>query len=531
MKRLGLIFGLLVSMSIPTTAAAQTAAPAGCQYVLGFKTLHDLDASDVGDCVDSQFLGNPNGDQWQHTTKGLMVWRKADNWTAFTNGYMSWLNGPAGLASRLNTQRFPWEGDFGAPGTTAVSSSTGNPAAAPAPATPGGSTLHSTLGSPATFATHADFQGYGFLWGPSDGQFGAIPAGDGTYTFYGSAATTSSCRGSPNTRNGAFTFTGTLDHVIGSSCTRLFGPGDGPAGWTFASDYAGGGQVVRFASGSRSGWLMPFHSEIHWKNPSTPDGLCQGAPCFYGGLGLAVSTDNGKTFNIAGQIMQASQPLSAFMGGGKNMASGYGSLVVADAQGKHLDNPPPDAGQAFFYLFFGDAWPGAPGACSSNICLGVARARYADVIAAALSGDPHQVARVFHKYDGASPDPWTAPATSDTPDDSGTAGTYSPLWTDESGGNAEVIYDRSFDVYLAAYLHGAAIEVRASPDLLHWSKPIGPAYAEPGRTLIYPTLIGDGEDPTIAAQAPRMYVQSFETFPNWATQKFESVQLMLSNGG
>ena len=108
-----------------------------------------------------------------------------------------------------------------------------------------------------------------------------------------------------------------------------------------------------------------------------------------------------------------------------------------------------------------------------------------------LSGDPHQVARVFHKYDGASPDAWTAPATSDTPDDSGTAGTYSPLWTDESGGNAEVIYDRSFDVYLATYLHGATIEVRASADLLHWSKPIGPAYAEPGRSLIYPTLIGD----------------------------------------
>lgn len=31
------------------------------------------------------------------------------NWTAFTNGYQTWLNGPTGLAMRLNTQRFRWE--------------------------------------------------------------------------------------------------------------------------------------------------------------------------------------------------------------------------------------------------------------------------------------------------------------------------------------------------------------------------------------------------------------------------------------
>ena len=38
-----------------------------------------------------------------------MVWRKADNWTAFTNGYWTWINGPNGLAKRLNTQRYSWE--------------------------------------------------------------------------------------------------------------------------------------------------------------------------------------------------------------------------------------------------------------------------------------------------------------------------------------------------------------------------------------------------------------------------------------
>src|SRR5262249_6675345 len=34
---------------------------------------------------------------------------KADNWTAFTDGYRTWINGPLGLQERLNTGRFSWE--------------------------------------------------------------------------------------------------------------------------------------------------------------------------------------------------------------------------------------------------------------------------------------------------------------------------------------------------------------------------------------------------------------------------------------
>ncbi len=43
------------------------------------------------------------------------MWRKADNWTAFTDGYRTWINGPNGLEQRLNSERFPWEPDY-APG-------------------------------------------------------------------------------------------------------------------------------------------------------------------------------------------------------------------------------------------------------------------------------------------------------------------------------------------------------------------------------------------------------------------------------
>lgn len=91
--------------SIPT--AAPTVAP--CTYVLGFKALHDLISDKVGACADSEVHTPANGDALQHTSGGLLVWRKLDNWTAFTDGYRTWVNGPNGLQQRLNTQRFSWE--------------------------------------------------------------------------------------------------------------------------------------------------------------------------------------------------------------------------------------------------------------------------------------------------------------------------------------------------------------------------------------------------------------------------------------
>ena len=98
-------------------AAPNAQAAAACQFQLGFKELHDLVPDHVGDCIDNQGYAT-NGDAQQLTTKGLMVWRKADNWTAFTDGNQTWLMGPYGLVSRFNTQRYPWEPDYGGSGLT-----------------------------------------------------------------------------------------------------------------------------------------------------------------------------------------------------------------------------------------------------------------------------------------------------------------------------------------------------------------------------------------------------------------------------
>mgnify|MGYP001487094133 CR=1 FL=1 len=105
MVRIMIPLAIALALLIPASAHAQGA---GCQYVLGFKALHDLDPADIGDCVDNQAFAW-NGDAQQHTTRGLLAWRRLDNWTAFTNGYQTWINGPHGLVRRLNTQRFAWE--------------------------------------------------------------------------------------------------------------------------------------------------------------------------------------------------------------------------------------------------------------------------------------------------------------------------------------------------------------------------------------------------------------------------------------
>jgi len=84
------------------------------QFKLGFKALADQIPEVVGQPLEEEHYG-PNGDSLQQTTTGLMVWREADNWTAFTDGSTTWINGPYGVQSRLNSQRFEWEQSTPAP--------------------------------------------------------------------------------------------------------------------------------------------------------------------------------------------------------------------------------------------------------------------------------------------------------------------------------------------------------------------------------------------------------------------------------
>ena len=102
--------GVIALLAVPTPATAT----AECEFILGFAALKALiDEAEgpekVGECLENQRFNPENGDALQQTTGGLLVWRKADNWTAFTDGYRTWINGPYGLQSRLNTEQFRWE--------------------------------------------------------------------------------------------------------------------------------------------------------------------------------------------------------------------------------------------------------------------------------------------------------------------------------------------------------------------------------------------------------------------------------------
>ncbi|MBV9119707.1 MAG: CAP domain-containing protein [Chloroflexi bacterium] len=111
---LGVALAAAISMAIPAGASSG----ADCQFSMGFKALHDAATADVGDCLTNQAYA-ANGDAQQPTTKGMLVWRKSDNFTAFTDGYHTWVNGPSGVQERLNSDRFSWEAATPASATVA----------------------------------------------------------------------------------------------------------------------------------------------------------------------------------------------------------------------------------------------------------------------------------------------------------------------------------------------------------------------------------------------------------------------------
>src|SRR5438874_11424465 len=96
-----------VMLLMPQTTAQAAAPHTDCQVQLGFAALRNLAGEDiVGSCVEDEHHDAWNGDGLQATTRGLMVWRKADNWTAFTNGTRTWIDGPDGLQVRANGEYF-----------------------------------------------------------------------------------------------------------------------------------------------------------------------------------------------------------------------------------------------------------------------------------------------------------------------------------------------------------------------------------------------------------------------------------------
>ena len=100
---------LLLIIAAGLMLSSQPAQAQDCVFQLGFKTLRDLIPNVVGDCLENEQHNPYTGSARQPTTNGFLFWRKADNWTGFSDGTQTAINGPQGLQWRLTTERFPWE--------------------------------------------------------------------------------------------------------------------------------------------------------------------------------------------------------------------------------------------------------------------------------------------------------------------------------------------------------------------------------------------------------------------------------------
>ena len=100
--------GLLI-IAAGLMLSSQPAQAQDCVVQLGFKTLRDLIPHIVGECLANEQHDPHTGSARQQTTNGFLFWRKADNWTGFSDGQNTWINGPQGLQWRSTTKRFPWE--------------------------------------------------------------------------------------------------------------------------------------------------------------------------------------------------------------------------------------------------------------------------------------------------------------------------------------------------------------------------------------------------------------------------------------
>jgi hypothetical protein len=391
------------------------------------------------------------------------------------------------------------------------------------PSPPSVFTVHP--GAESAVLTTSQRAGLGFQSGPPDGTIGVLSHG-GAYTFFMAAESSSSCGGTPSTQ-GTYRFGGSLTSISAAyGCSAEVTPSsDGdPNGYTFDRDYAGGGPVLAVTSSTgAAGILHIYHGE--WQG-----GTCSElGKCFYASLGMAFSKDGGATFLKLGEILQPYVTRSSIIDANTDLDVGGGTLVIADGEGQHISNiATADPSNTYLYVFYADVDPAAAtgGSCKQDACIAVARAPLAAVIADAFAGNTGAFPTLFRKfYNGA----FTEPGTSGDPNAARNAGHYTPVIA-AGGGFPSVLYDTRTRQYLIAYTtDNSAIAMRHASTLLSWSGPVASGAVSEGRkSILYPTLIGEGTDPTTGNGDPWLFYITATNWPHWPTVKVVSRRLKLA---
>ena len=98
-----LVVVLAVSGPVPTGLAAQ------CEIWPRFLVLAEALPDLIGNCMAPESLNGETGDIEQPVDGGVLVLRSADNTPVFTDGWQTWVAGPNGIETRLNSERLAWE--------------------------------------------------------------------------------------------------------------------------------------------------------------------------------------------------------------------------------------------------------------------------------------------------------------------------------------------------------------------------------------------------------------------------------------
>ena len=317
---------------------------------------------------------------------------------------------------------------------------------------------------------------------------GVMKNSKGTYFFFGAGA------GLHNIPpNGTYKFIGTLDHFVpdqkdasaAAPSMTLGSLQPSPDGSDFDRDYAGGGSVYRLASGLI---LHIYHGEYHYDSLG-------GLPA-HGGLGMAISSNDGNTFDKIGQIISPHLTRKEFFDWANNTGRRQtaqwadGAMIEADAKGKPIDpSRPPPIEHIYYYILFTDR-----NSVKDPEGLAIARVSKTEAIKAI----EHRSAPKFLKY--YVPDGQTVRRGKDYFTEPGVGGRATPILSfSDHIAQPQVLYDEYLRKFVLSYMERQQkIVARWSSNLFRWSGPLL-LYENnsPLLRIFYPTMVGSNGTPDV----------------------------------
>jgi hypothetical protein len=89
-------------------AMAQELPVPGCEFIGGFKEIHDQIPDIIGDCINNEYHNSTNNDGFQDTIsggrRGHLFWNSGENTTSFTDGTNTWFLDQEGNISISNPE-------------------------------------------------------------------------------------------------------------------------------------------------------------------------------------------------------------------------------------------------------------------------------------------------------------------------------------------------------------------------------------------------------------------------------------------